>query len=153
MKIVPFLFLSCFAFSKSVSDFGGEYTLSHSIYSTSEDKTVHGVEDFIRIQPVDDKKANILIETYSQNFHSCQLVGEAILQGESLVFKSSVDKRLNRGKAAFCLLKISQNKTTGNDKSLKIEDSGDNCRIRYCGMGAELGGVFKQKGVSVQDKF
>ena len=151
-KILPFLFLSSLAFSKTVADFEGEYVIRHSLYVTSEDRTVHGVEDVVRIQPVDDKKANILIETYTQNFHSCQLVGEAFLQGDTLMFKSSIEKKLNRGKAAACVLKISQTKTEGNEKSVKVEDDNDNCRLRYCGMAAELGGEFKQKAVLVQDK-
>lgn len=149
---MPFLFFSCFAFSKTVADFSGEYAFRHSLYVVSENRTVHGVQDVVRIQTVDAKKANILIETYSQNFHSCQLVGEAVLEGENLIFRSSIDKKLNQGKATTCLLKISQVQSGNDDKLIKVEDSGDNCRLRYCGMGSELGGQFKQKSMTVQDK-
>lgn len=152
IKLLPFIFLCPLAFSKTVSDFAGEYSFTHSLYITSEDKTVHGVQDFVKIQPVDDKTANILIETYTQNFHSCQLVGQAVLQGDTLVFKSAIDKKLNRGKSASCLLKISQTTNAENVKSLKVIDSQDNCKLRYCGMTAELGGEFKQKPVVIQDK-
>lgn len=153
MKIImPFLFLSVFASAKTIADFEGEYVYRHSIYMASENNTIHGVEDLVKVQKVDDKKANILIETYTQNFHSCQLVGEAELQGENLIFKSSVDKKLNRGKAVSCVLKISQSKNAAGDKTLKVEDDNDNCRLRYCGMSAELGGQFTQKNVLVQDK-
>lgn len=152
IKILPFLFLTCLVFSKTTADFEGEYTFAHSLYVASENKTVHSVEDFVRIQSVDSKKANILIETYAQNFHSCQLVGVANLEGDHLIFKSTVDKKLNRGKSVACLLKISQTQNAGNEKSLKIEDEKENCRLQYCGMTALLGGKFKQKSVSVQDK-
>ena len=152
INILPFLFFSTLAFAKSVSDFEGEYINRHSLYVTSEDRTVHDVEDIVKIQPVDDKKANILIETYTQNFHSCQLVGEASLVGDTLLFKSLIEKKLNRGKSAACLLKITQTKSEKSEKSVKIEDDNDNCRIRYCGMAAELGGDFKQKSVVVQEK-
>lgn len=153
MKILPFLFLCSIAFSKSLADFEGEYVTRHSLYVTSENRTVHNVQDIVRIQPVSDKKANILIETYTQNFHSCQLVGEAFLQGDILTFKSTIDKKLNRGKPASCVLKISQNTSETNEKALKVVDENDNCRLQYCGMSAELGGDFKQKAVLVQDKY
>jgi hypothetical protein len=154
-KFLPFLFLTSLSlntFANSLKDFEGEYVNRHSLYITSEDRTVHNVEDFIKIQKVDDNKANILIETYTQNFHSCQLVGEATLQGDALIFKSSIDKKLNRGKSAGCSLKISYAVNSNNEKSVKVEDDNDNCRLRYCGMTAELGGEFKQKSVVVQDK-
>ena len=149
---MPFLFLPLVAFAKNTADFAGEYVNQHSLYITSEDRTVHNIQDIVKIQAVNDNKANVLVETYTQNFQSCQLIGEAQLQGDSLVFTSAIDKRLNRGKAARCILKISAAKTDSGEKSVKVEDSGDNCRIRYCGLNAELGGEFKEKTVSVQDK-
>lgn len=149
---MPFLFLTSLVFAKSIGDFEGEFIFRHSLYVTSEDRTIHGIEDFVKIQPIDKNKARLLIETYSQNFHSCQLVGEALLESEKLVFKSSINKNLNRGKATFCVLKISQTINSSNEKLIKIEDENDNCRLRYCGMGAELGGQFKQKTVVFQEK-
>lgn len=149
---MPFLFLSAFVSAKTIADFEGEYVHRHSLYMASENNTVHGVEDLVKVQRVDDKKANILVETYARNFHSCQLVGEATLQGDILIFKSSVDRKLNRGKPAACVLKISHSTNETGDKTLKVIDENDNCRIRYCGMNAELGGQFTQKNVLVQDK-
>jgi hypothetical protein len=151
---VPFfiLLIAFSSFAKSAHDFEGIYINRHSISLTSENRTVHNVEDIVRIQPVDTQKANILIETYTQNYHSCQLIGEATLKGDALVFTSSVDKRLNRGNKATCIIRISQTQNEAGDKIVKVEDQSDNCKLRYCGMTAELGGDFKQKSVLVQDK-
>lgn len=152
MKIMPFLFLSCFGLAKTTADFEGEYTLRHSLYVTSENRTVHNIEDFVRIQPVDEKKANILIDTYTQNFHSCQLVGQAVLKNDVLIFKSAINKKMNRGRAATCLLKISQSKDSKDESFITIEDNQGNCRLRYCGMSAQLDGKFKRKSVLIRDK-
>lgn len=158
-RVVPsfFLYFAVFLFSvssfaKTVSDFEGVYINRHSLYLASEEKTIHNVEDFVRIQPVDDQKANILIETYTQNYHSCQLIGEAVLKGDVLIFTSTVDKKLNRGKKTTCTLRISQTQNESGDKTVKVEDQSQSCKLRYCGMTAELEGEFKQKSVLVQDK-
>jgi hypothetical protein len=150
IKSMPFLFLSCFAFSKNTADFKGDFISNHSLYMASENRTIHNIQDRVRIQPVSEKKANILIETYTQNFHSCQLIGEANMVGDSLVFKSSINKKLNRGKVTTCLLKITQ--IEGSVKAIRVEDKQDSCRLRYCGLSAELSGDFKEKTVQFKDK-
>ncbi len=153
MKFMPLLFLPLFAFSKNISVFEGEYIHRHSLYVVSENKTFHNIQDIVKIQPVNDHTANILVESYTQNFHSCQLVGQAELKDEALIFKSPINKKLNRGKAATCKLKITvtQDTTTG-EKTAKVEDVGDYCRLRYCGMSAELTGLYNQKTVVIEDK-
>ncbi len=157
MKIVPYLlsFASVLiarpVLAKNMADFGGVYTHNHSLYLMSEDRLIPNVEDVIRIQPVDEKKANLLIETYSQNFHSCQLIGEAELRGDSLVFTSDISRKMSRGRVVKCVLTITRTITEAGQKEIHVSDRNENCKLRYCGMTAELGGTFKEKTVQIQD--
>lgn len=137
---------------KKASDFEGEFLHRHSLYMTSENETVHGVEDRVRIQPVNDKEAQILIETYTHNFHSCQLVGKAQVDGDSLVYKSTVSKELNRGKKGQCVLKISLVNSENAQKAVAVQDQDDLCKLKFCGMRAQLGGEFREKSVEVKEK-
>jgi hypothetical protein len=152
-KIMPFLFLFNFALAKNLVEYAGEYTFRHSLYLTSEDRVIHDVEDFVRIQIVSAKKANILVQTYTQNYHSCQLIGEAELMGDTFIFKSSINKKTNRGKTAECILKLIPSTNDRGEKIIKVTDDNNTCKLRYCGMTAELDGEFKQKSVEVPEKF
>ncbi len=134
------------------SDFDGEYYHRHSLYMRAENRTVHGVMDTVRIRATQDQEAQILVETYSHNFHSCQLIGTAHLEGEALVFKSQVNPELNRGKKALCVLKITKT-TIDEDKAVQVSDQKGNCKLQYCGMQAQLDGRFRTKSaVKVQEK-
>lgn len=140
--------------SKKASDFQGDYFFRHSLYMNAENQTVHGIEDRVKVQAVNDKEAQILVETYTHNFHSCQLIGKAEVEGSNLVYKANVDKALNRGRKAQCVLKISLAEKAGT-KALKVEDQDDVCKLKFCGMKAELNGEFSEKSeteVEVKDK-
>lgn len=139
---------------KKVSDFEGVYIHRHSIHMVAENQSIHGIEDVVNIRPISDKEAQILVETYTHNFHSCQLIGKARLEGEKLVYKTKINKALNRGKSAQCHLSISllPSEQPGN-KTVKVEDKDDLCKLQFCGQRALLSGEFTQKSsVNVKDK-
>lgn len=151
-KIMPLLFLAPLSTmaASTASQFNGDFIRTHSVEVVIEDKKVENVEDTVKIQSTSDTEAQILIDTYSGNFHACQLVGKANVEGDFLVFKSQVTAALNRGKKAQCLLKISK---PNADKTVTIEDQDDLCKLKFCGQQAELSGQFKVKPpVKVQDK-
>lgn len=159
MKLWAFLIysvaLSSIALAqKKTSDFEGIYIHRHSLYMTAENQTIHGVEDIVNIRPISEKEAQILVETYTHNFHSCQLIGKARLDGNKLIYKTQINKALNRGKKAECQLSISLKETTeAGSKVVKVEDKGDLCKLQFCGQRALLGGEFTQKSsVEVKDK-
>lgn len=155
---LPFvLFYSSFAFSQSTplkaSEFNGEYSYKQDHFLTSENRTVKDVENTLKISSSSDTEAQVLIETFNKNMHSCQLVGKAKLENGELVFKSQVSPQLNRGKKAQCVLKISKKKTADNQWILKVDDTEGLCRLQFCGFQAELNGEFRNKSpVEVQDK-
>lgn len=135
------------------TDFEGDYFHRHSLYMASENKTVHGVEDRVRIRPLGKKEAQILIETYTHNFHSCQLIGKAHIEDQKLVFRSKINPKLNQGKKANCILSIAKVSKGAEEEKLTIEDHDDVCKLQYCGMAAQLNGQFQKKpAVQVQDK-
>lgn len=158
MKLWAFLFISAFfslAFGqKKASDFEGVYIYRHSLHMTVENQSIHGVEDIVNIRPINDKEAQVLVETYTNNFHSCQLVGKAQLEGDKLIYKTSINKNLNRGKKAQCELSISlADSSQPETKVVKVNDKNDLCKLQFCGQQALLGGQFTQKSsVEVKDK-
>ncbi|MFN8792122.1 MAG: hypothetical protein ACK5Y2_11770 [Bdellovibrionales bacterium] len=139
---------------KKVADFEGDYLYRHSLHMTAENETVHGVEDIVKIQALNEREAQVLVETYTHNFHSCQLIGKAQLEGQKLIFKSSINRALNRGRATQCRLEISLVGENGSPtKTLKLEDIDDACKLKFCGMQAQLSGEFPVKNsVEVKDK-
>lgn len=147
---MPLLFLvSPLVAQSKTSRFTGEYYHRHQVAVTSEDHKTH-VQDRVKIQSVSESEAQILVETFANNLHSCQLVGKAQLEGDSLVFKFPISPALNRGKKAQCTLKITKSKTEG---TVTVDDKDGLCKLQFCGQQAELGGQFKDKlPVEVQDK-
>ncbi len=138
---------------QKASEFNGEYSYKQNHFLTSENRTVKDVENVLKINSSSDTEAQVLIETFNQNLHSCQLVGKATLEKGKLVFKSQISPQLNRGKQAQCVLKISKIKTADQQIVIKIDDTEGLCRLQFCGFQAELNGEFKSKSpVEVQDK-
>lgn len=162
MKILSPIFFTYFLFTTpawsqtapvKASDFSGEYSVKKDHYLTSEDRVVKNVENILKINAISDTEAQILVENYTKNLHSCQLVGKAKLEKNILVFKSQVSPQLNRGKKAQCVLKISKSKSPDGATVIKLDDIGGMCRLQFCGFQAELTGEFRSKPpVEVQDK-
>jgi hypothetical protein len=154
-----FLSISCFvvawaqATPQKATDFSGEYSLKQDHFLTSENRTVKDVVNTLKINAVNDSEAQILIETFTQNMHRCDLVGKAKLEKGALVFKSQISPQLNRGKKAECVLKITKSTSADGAALIKVDDTDGLCRLQFCGFQAELTGEFKGKPpVEVKDK-
>ncbi|MFN8847927.1 MAG: hypothetical protein ACK5V3_15000 [Bdellovibrionales bacterium] len=165
-KILPFQNFISFTIALTVSsvawtqatpqkatDFSGEFTLKQDHFLTSENRTVKDVVNTLKINAINDSEAQILVETFTQNMHRCDLVGKAKFEKGHLVFKSQISPQLNRGKKGQCVLKISKNQGADGTAILKVDDTDGMCRLQFCGFQAELTGEFRSKPpVEVKDK-
>lgn len=155
--LMPLLLIPYFTFAAETqlktNDFSGDFSYFQDVYDTSENKTKKNVENVLKINSVNETEAQVLIETYTKNGQSCQLVGKAKLVKNQLVFKSQISPALNRGKKAECVLKISKNLAADHSSVMKVDDTDGLCRLQFCGFQAELTGDFKPKApVEVQIK-